>query len=306
MKIAPCCPLAALFVGSVNERPRAADRKSAAEVIAEARAGADEHVGDLLRTCEGLRDFALTVGPAWRGRPIEGGPDRLVALMFARTNGTYWAIVELLRMAFGEQAAMLARSLLEDMVDMHYITVAPDAAVERLPKQHEHADMLMTDALKGQPARFLEGVDPLQTYEPQRREEFDKLFGRYGDVGWSGLNIHQRVAAIENLWEESGERDMLNFFRAVVQRAHNQTLHVSGSALASLIRSEDDHGLRLKFGPGPEHMPATAFAAFWIYSQAVRLILERFAFPRDTKSVFYDLYFRGLRTFNSYQATARE
>jgi Family of unknown function (DUF5677) len=124
---------------------------SAPELIAEARAGVDRHVGDLLAACEDIRDFALKVGPGWTGRPMMDGVDRLAALLFARATGTYWAIVELLRIGFGDQGAMLARSLFEDMVDMHWITVEPEIAVERFPKHHEHSEMLIADALRANP-----------------------------------------------------------------------------------------------------------------------------------------------------------
>jgi hypothetical protein len=277
------------------------DATSAPELIAEARAGVDGHVGDLLAACEDIRDFALKVGPGWTGRPMMDGVDRLVALLFARATGTYWAIVELLRIGFGDQGAMLARSLFEDMVDMHWITVKPEIAVERFPKHHEHSDMLIADALRANP-QLLDPADPLPEYDPQRRVELDGTFGQYGDAGWSGVNIHDRVAAIENLWTDGDERRTLNFFRTVVHRANNQTLHVSGPALSSLIRGEDEGGLRLRFGPGPENVQKNTFGAFWIYSQTLRLILTRFAFPQETQSEFDALYVRCFRMFHAAHA----
>jgi hypothetical protein len=100
-----------------------------------------------------MRDFALDVGQAWPGRELRpGSVDRPVAILFARTTRTHWATVELLRISFGDQTAMLTRSLFEDMVDVHYICVESEAAIDRLPKSAEHADMVMIDALRGDPA----------------------------------------------------------------------------------------------------------------------------------------------------------
>lgn len=272
---------------------------SAAVIVAGARAGVDGYLGGRLRACEEIRDLALVIATSWTGRPMEpeAGVDRPIALLFARTSGTYWGIVELLRMAFGPQAAMLTRSLFEDMVDMHFIAVNPELAIDRLPKHHEHSDMLMTDALRAHP-HLLDGEPPLAGYDEQRRLELDDLFGRYGHKGWSGPNIHDRVDAIAHRWLDPTERKQLDFFLGVIHRVHNQTLHVTGASLSAVMRGADERGLHLSFGPGPEQVKETAFAAFWIYSQAIRMVLTRFAFPDGTLATFEDTYLRCLQAFH--------
>jgi Family of unknown function (DUF5677) len=120
------------------------------------------------------------VGQAWPGRELRPGTvERPLAVLFARTTRTYWATVQLLRISFGDQAAMLTRSLFEDMVDLHYICVEPEAAIDRLLKNAEHADMVMIDALKDDPA-LLAG-EPLADYDPARRAELNSLFGPFGE-----------------------------------------------------------------------------------------------------------------------------
>ena len=262
---------------------------TAADVVLKAREDVDQYLGNRLRACERMRDLAVSIAPAWTGCPMEPGLDRLIALLWARTSTTYWAIVELLRMAFGEQAAMLTRSLFEDMVDMHLMSVEPQLAVERFQMHGEHSAMVMTDALRSQPNLLIDAPVPVE-YDPQRRSELDRLFGPYGDRGWSGRNIHRRVEAIQHLWEDPDERMVLNFSRTVAHRVHNEALHVSNAALSGLIRSHDERGLHVTFGPNPERVSATALASFWTYSQALRLFLTHFTFPAKTLRTFETTY----------------
>jgi hypothetical protein len=269
--------------------------RSSSEIIAEGRAGADQHYGKLLVVCEAMRDFALEVGQAWPGRAVRTGTvDRPLAILFARTTRTYWATGELLRISFADQAAMLMRSLFEDMVDLHYICVEQEAAIDRLPKHAEHADMVMIDALKNDPA-LLAG-QPLPDYDPMRRTELNTLFGPVGHKGWSGLSIRKRVAKIRHMWQGDELRTLL-FFLDVVNRANNQTLHMSGAALGSMIRGEDAGGLYLGFGPAPEGVARGAFGAFWIYSQSLSEIVKHFEFPARVRERFDRIYLDGWKTF---------
>jgi hypothetical protein len=269
--------------------------RSARELIAEGRAGADEHYGKLLVACEAMRDFALEVGQAWPGKAMDTDTvDRPLAILFARTTRTYWATVELLRISFGDQAAMLTRSLFEDMVDLHYMRVEPEAAIDRLPKSAEHADMVITDALRKDPA-LLAG-ESLRDYDPARRAELNGLFGAFGGKGWSGLTIHKRVAKIRHMWDGDQLRTLM-FFLDVVNQSNNQTLHMSGAALGAMIRGEDAGGLHLGFGPGPERLERGAFGAFWIYSQSLSEIIKHFEFPAGVRERFDGLYLKGWETF---------
>jgi hypothetical protein len=85
------------------------------------------------------------------------------------------------------------------------------------------------------------------------------------------------------MWQGDGLR-MLRFFLDVVNRSNNQTLHMSGAALDSMIRGEDAEGLYLGFGPGPEGVARGAFGAFWIYSQSLSQIAKLLTFRQASKS----------------------
>lgn len=273
-------------------------RPSAADRVAEARAGVDAEFGPLLAICEAMRDIALEVVEPWRGRPMEERTiDRPLGLMLTRATTTFWGLIELLRMGFGDQGAMLARSLFEDMVDMHWMTVEPDAAIDRLPKHGEHADMLMTDALRADPD-LLDG-EHLHDYDKARRAELDKLFGKFGERGWTGQSIYARVNSIEHLWA-ADEHRTLRFAQRVIHRSNNQTLHVSAAGLASLIRGEDSAGMRLRVGPARDGIDRVTFGAWWTYSQVLRLVLSQFDFPDADQGAWDRLYLDGFDAFHGY------
>ena len=284
---------------------------SAAAVLAEARAGVDAHVGGRLRACEELRELALVIATNWTGRPMEpeAGVDRPIALLFARTSGTYWATVELLRMAFGPQAAMLTRALFEEMVDMHYIAVEPARAVDRLPMYHQHFDMLMADALRKHP-RLMGRPGHAQRVRPSAEARARAAYSVCIEKGWSGRSIHQRVEAIAHRWLDPADRKHLDFFLGVIHRVHNQTLHVTGASLSAVMRGADERGLHVSFSPGPEQVKETTFAAFWIYSQSVRMVLDAVRLSRrdagDLRRMYSDACARSCRPRREVPGSAPE
>src|SRR5215469_664193 len=64
----------------------------------------------------------------WRGRPIDTDrrADSLIAVEAARGLKTYRAVLHLCLGGFGQQAAMLDRSLFEGMVVTHWVHANPD------------------------------------------------------------------------------------------------------------------------------------------------------------------------------------
>ena len=260
---------------------------------------AQDHVlgehGDQLAACEELLDHVLGLLSPWRGRALEKSTDGLLAALFARTTNTFWSAVELGRSGFGEQAAMLNRSLFEDMVDLHWIVDNPDIAIERYDQHNNHASMLLADALRKHPRFF--PADELPAFNPDDRRELDKLFGPYGQRSWTCESLHDRVTSIEHHWGDREEDlEHLRFFRDIVHRENNQLLHVSAHSLNQVVRrtGPSEGGLALKLGPGGEYLDRAFFAAFWIYGQSVALILEEFAFAdaEEFGELFSDLMTR--------------
>lgn len=209
------------------------------EIEAATQAIAKLH-GAELAACAGLRDFLLEVVRPWGGRSLdpERTEDALLAALLSRSSNTFWAAIELCQIGFGEQALMLNRSLFEDMVDAHWVTVDPATAKARYAEHLEHGQMIMYEALAKHPRLF----DPAEIpgLDPDRRKKLDRLFGEFGQKSWTGIAIHERVQLIERLWTDETARDHLHFFRRVVHRMNNQRLHASAEALNRTLRRSSE------------------------------------------------------------------
>jgi hypothetical protein len=251
------------------------------ELIEAGIKGIEGLCGRELAACDRWLDFVLSSAQPWRGDPLNEseGADNILVALFARSVNTYWGAIELARMGFGEQALMLNRSLFEDMVDVHWVTVEPAIARERFEQRFEHAKMIFAAAASDYPDLF--EPDAIPSFDPADRAKLDGVFGKYGDSSWTGVGIHQRVGAIEGLWEDEEGRRLLHFFRRIVYRDSNQQLHPSAQALNALVRSSDDHELALKVGPGPEAVQRALWSAYWSSIQIVSLVFQHFNFPED-------------------------
>lgn len=159
-----------------------------------------------------LREFALRITQPWAGRPLdpERHGDGLIVAVFARSVSTMWVATDAVARGFGEQAAMLNRSLFEDMVDAHWISIDPATAARRYEEHLRHNAMLLADSLRHHP-RFFPTTD-LPSFDPADRAELDGVFGAFGHKPWSGINLHERVRLIEHLWTDEVSREHLHFF----------------------------------------------------------------------------------------------
>ena len=237
-------------------------------------------------------DLTMGLVQPWRGQSLDAvRVGYMLSLMLGRTTTTTWAAGELLRSGFTQQAAMLNRSLFEDMADAHWMTVDPDSADERFPLHGTHADMLMTDALRKYPSLLGADEDPLEDYDAAEKKRLDAMFGRYGHKSWTGLTTTQRVDAIKHLFQ-GGERRALEFMDDVVHRANNRTLHVSGPGLVALVSESTRERFGVKIGPDPNRAALAnhAYATFWMYTQTASLVLDHFSFPHDDCDRFAAAY----------------
>jgi Family of unknown function (DUF5677) len=235
--------------------------------------------GPQLDACDRLREFAFSLSP-WPGRPLDPylrPHEPLLAAIFARSLNTYCSTIELTRIGFGEQAAMLNRSLFEDMIDAHWVTVEPALAVERMRDHHLHGRMLLADAARSQ--HGFVPHDEIPTFHEAERTRLDGMFGPNGSRSWTTVGLHERVAAVAHIW---GERaDSLDFHRRIVHRDNNQQLHLSGQAIGEVIVSSGPDGLAVKVGPGPEYIGRALAAAFWTFAEMVGLIVDQFEIPAE-------------------------
>jgi hypothetical protein len=246
-----------------------------------------ERYSGLLAACDGLRDYGVAMMEPWGGRAAkEDARDELLLLSVnSRSLNTFWSAINTARTGFGAQAAMLNRSLFEDMIDAHWITVEPNLAVERIEDHHLHGRMLLADAAL---AQGVVAEDKVPDFDPAERARLDGLFGRYGDGSWTGVGTYKRVMAVEHLWDPEG-RDTLHFFRRLVHRENNQLLHLSAFSIGAQFRGRTDDELSLALGPSDQYVEKALIAAFWTYGQLLSVVRDTFGFAdEDQWRAVYD------------------
>lgn len=213
----------------------------------------------------------------WAGRGIESTADALVVAIFARSTDTFTCAVRNIRLDYGAQAAMLNRSLFEDMVDAHWIITDPDVAAARYSDHHDHGRMLLADAIASFPEMYADVEVP--EFDPEDRKRLDAKFGKFGQLPWSGLSLHERVNLIKDQWTSELGREGLRFMHALAHRENNQTLHVSAHSLGSTVAGYEGGRAAFRVGPRPDMVRRAMFGAHWTFSQTTTLVIDHFRFP---------------------------
>ena len=265
--------------------------------IESATQGIEELFGKRLAACERLRGFGLEFAGPWGGRALNGVPDTIVGALFVRSANTNWAVLELCRIGFGKQGEMLERALFEDMVDAHWATVKPELAEERFDQHLRHGAIPFGDAARHHPEQYDPG--DLPTVDENERKSLAKVFGDFGHKSWTGVNLHDRVKAIEHLWSDGMARRQLYFFVRIVQRYNNNQLHVSAHALNSLVREDTDDSIAFHVGPSARDVEKALFTSLWTATQIQRLVLRHFDFTRATRDELESIFTDGMALFRT-------
>lgn len=217
------------------------------------------------------------------GRQEEHGADLILISIFARSARTYEGIVRCLgEKGFGEQGLMLNRSLFEDMIDAHWLSINRDLATNRLYKHDIYSRLLRAETQRKYPKVFDGRKPPPIKVTNEERKEMQSLFGQSGSGSWTGVrSLDERVDLVKHLWGEAEEA--LMFWWDWVQKLHNEVLHPSAFSLARLgaptIHQDENDGESLEwhFGSTVEWLGRSVHAAYWTFSQTVSLIVDEFA-----------------------------
>lgn len=245
-------------------------------VLVQARTALRVQEHNLLSACDELRTLVAELPFVEVGMEEEISDDaRLIAAIFARSFTTFWAAVDLARSGFATQAAMLNRSLFEDMADIYWVSLEPAAAVERYRDHDLHRRMRLADAARA-------SYDPadltIPDFDPDERARLDARFGPFGEKPWSGLNLHRRVDRIEPLWEDP---ETLRFYKRIVHRDNNELLHLGARSLNKVVSSNTEDEFSLAIGPQGDDVDTALVAALWTFAQTARLATETFGLPLD-------------------------
>lgn len=243
--------------------------------------------GPLSRTPEQERQFQAAVrlrdwvnefldGPArteWAMSP--GALNNVFVGTFARGTKTFRAALLLCDRGYGQQAAMLARSLFEHAVVAWWLLLCvedEEDVMERLRQHRDHAQVLYDRALGAHPelAENHEDAD----FDADYIARLDKRFGRYGGQ-WHGKRLDELVREVEAEVDERYETVFWKFFR-LVNTHNNRFLHHSSVGIADAMRWDDpETSPKVEVGPSPPWRTESLFAVTWSYGLLVVATLRR-------------------------------
>jgi hypothetical protein len=268
--------------GTFHERADAGLPEYLAEDIAEGLSREE-----LIERMEGLMTLNREAGYHWT--------ETWGAVFYAtiaRSTRTFEGICALLKRGLAVQAAMLTRSLFEDVIVAHWLILKHqdrDWLAGRFLR-HREAIALHQQTMEKDPALKLAMGPPMKVAEglnkraASLREEFGSEASRnWWDPGEEGegkgreLGIRKIVKELEQAAAEhkmfhprfaGGDASVLAKTERVVQKWMTQCLHHTAIGLPFLPIDEEESEVP------DDPMPAVAFRAAWLYSQQVYLLQE--------------------------------
>lgn len=233
-----------------------------------------------LGICEGVLKWVVENLEGWSAGIEQGGRSLILLSIFARSTRTYSAIVRgLAEPGYAEQAMMLDRVLFDDMIDLHWVSLNPDLAVERLTDHDLYSRLLRADAQRKHPRMFDGQKPPKITVSNEKRKALKALFGKSGSGSWTGVpGLDTRVKSVLSCWDEPG-RDVLLFWHDWIVRLQNELVHPTSLSLTRMgvveLNGEgEDESVEFQLGSTPGWSAQALHAAFWTYSQSLSLIID--------------------------------
>jgi hypothetical protein len=243
--------------------------------------GIKEKFRGQIDSAERLFRYAEGLLADWAGRPVESVSDGLILALFGRSLDTAKASVGLAADGYGAQASMLNRSLFEDMIDVHWISIREEDAEHCYEDHLQHGRMLLADAVAKYPEHYAE--IELPEFDAAERKALDGDYGRFGHKSWTKVNLHERVSLVEHLWTDDAGRSTLHFFHDIAHRENNQTLHVSSATLGKILEFYDGE-IGLSVGPREDMVDRALFGTFWVFDGTVGLLHDRFDIDLDEET----------------------
>jgi hypothetical protein len=217
--------------------------------------------------CQELNQFAQQHRPRDAPKHKAG---LVVTWTAARSYRTYLTVIHLCACGYGQQAAMLNRTLFEDMVSAHWAAKHPDVAVARMIEHDQYTALLRAEAFDKHELERPKSAT-LPTYTDEERARLDRRY-RKGSASWTGKTIPAMVHAIETMWAPL-DRRLINQMHDIGHRAHNTLLHHSSASLSQGVRVTDD-GVIFDVGPSAQFVPGALAFSFWAFANTYSLIVE--------------------------------
>jgi uncharacterized protein DUF5677 len=215
--------------------------------------------------CDELKQFAQRNRPPHAPNHKAG---HIATWTAARSYRTYLTVMHLCSCGYGQQAAMLNRTLFEDMVHAHWAVKHPDVSVARMIEHDKYTAVLRAEAFDKHGLKRAQN-NSLPTYE--EREKLDKRY-RKGSASWTSKTIPTMARAIAPMWE-AFDRRLFHQLHDVGFRALNTLLHHSSASLSLGARLTDD-GVTFDVGPSPKFVDGALGFAFWTFANTYSLLVE--------------------------------
>jgi hypothetical protein len=244
---------------------------------------ASEHKRELAACDEILNETFSRVDP-WSGRdlkvnrPTHRSADEIVVLELSRGLRSYQASVDLSRRGYGDQAAMVNRSLFEGMAIAHWVHVNEVAAERKFRRAALLNDHLWIERLENT-GWFEDAEIPVTAQElsDEEVESLKKEFGDYAQRLWTGhKSLRELIPDIEDQWKnETARRELINYLR-VAHHDNNQILHSTVSALSRAVSHNRPDEIGFWTGPSMHHIQQSLYGAYWNFTNLASLIFDRF------------------------------
>lgn len=227
----------------------------------------------------------------------------LVMRTLARGRGTYEAIVELVCNDRSLQAAMLGRSLFEDMAVAHWLVLHRDDPDWLVQQFFDHRDAMRlhsaTGSMPGNWDRSHIDISDLSG----REDELRHRFGAYAERDWWGQDRSGKRITMPSLVKAladaeqfqprlKGDEPVLEQYYSFLQKTWTQALHHTAV------------GMQLRIGESGEFPRAVSesnpfiilYGNYWVFGQLIFVTLE-LAAPVAAIVRFQDLFLLGLAIF---------
>ncbi|HEV2857899.1 MAG TPA: DUF5677 domain-containing protein [Solirubrobacterales bacterium] len=253
----------------------------------------NEIVARQLRACE-------SIGTYLEGRElmVDTHMEQILGATAARAKETFRSMCLLAGEHQTVQAAMLCRSIFEDMVVMHWLVLHDDD-----PEFLTTRFMDSLDAMRLNEARTAErhGQMPPDVSDLEAREEqLVKDFGSNAQRQWwavrrngTPIKMPEVITELENAEQFQprlkGEKPILREMFEKAQKWNTQLLHHTPAGTP--VRLNRENPLRPLEAPTPA-VPMAIFPAYWSYGQVVLLVLD--VVPNQDRRSFERIFLKGL------------
>lgn len=191
---------------------------------------------------------------------------------------------------FGRETMMLNRPLFELMLDAYWARTEPDLADERFVAHARYTQHLQQEAAKRYP-ELRRGTEGGSLAEEEIQAS-SKVFGRYAERSWTGMNMKQRVDLFENHLDPRDKRQ-LSFVFEVLHDINNGEIHPSSWSLSRALRrvqlADGTYKVQFRVGPEPEFAAFALSFTWWVFVQLLDLMHDATGTPTDVLQVVADV-----------------